>query len=115
MQLRLSSPAILVTKQVKESVEGEKKTTDSVLVGQKMWKYNKRTLKGWEIAQGDEILANSMIGIEVFMSNMGEDQQEINCLVQIPEGAIPLGKILSGYSTSTFEYSLYFPHGDYIQ
>ena len=124
MQLRLSSSAILVTKQVKESVEGEKKTTDSVLVGQKMWKYNKRTLKGWEIAQGDEILANSMIGIEVVMSNMGGDQQEINCLVQIPEGAIPLGKSsystsktfkLAGYSTSTFEYSLYFPHpGDYM-
>ena len=120
MELESGSRCIVITKQVKES-KGERTEhkTGSVLVGQKLWKYKEERLKGWEIAGGEEILANSMIGVEVVISNMGGEAEEVNCLIQVPRGAIPLGDSsyttskafrLSGYSTTTFEYSLYFPH-----
>ena len=116
MQLEITGSMMMVSKQIGLSLGKEPK--GGVLVGEKMWKYGQGHVKGRVINEGEEILINTLLRIEVVMSNMREEELEISCLVQIPAGAIPLAlsiysqsKIfnLSPYSTTTYQYSFYFP------
>ena len=73
----------------------------------------------------EEFLPQRVYGCEVIITNVSSNTQELQCLWQIPEGAVPLKKCnyqksesldLNPYSTEIFESYFYFPKvGEYTQ
>ena len=68
--------------------------------------------------QGEEVLLQRVLGCQVVVTNPSSGRQRLSVLVQIPEGAMPLGGAqvtravpvdLEPFRTQTIEYFFYFP------
>ena len=67
---------------------------------------------------GEEVLVQRLLGCQVVVTNPSSGRQRLSVLVQIPEGAMPLGGAqvtravpvdLEPFRTQTIEYFFYFP------
>jgi hypothetical protein len=120
MRMTPASDLIAFYEQVRPSVFDRGETT--VLVSENFFRDDDR----YRIVEGqtrekfvrDEFLVNVLYGGQVVITNPASTPQEIELLIQIPEGAMPvkgshetrtLQLDLEAFSTRTLEYFFYFP------
>ncbi len=109
-ELKAASNFVIFKKEVKEAKDA---TRTDVLVAQ-------RYLQGGDTGpeRTAEFLVNCVYTCEVIVTNISSHNLELDVLVQIPQGALPLGKSpyqrshsvqLNSYTTTKFVYQFYFP------
>ena len=115
-----SAPVVLFHKDLQEASEPEATT---VLVGQNYFDPSDRykTVKGQQVDKyvaGGEFMRHKVYGVQCVITNVSSASQELDYLLQIPQGAVPLRngfvmksfhQRLSAYSTTRAEYFFYFP------
>lgn len=125
MKLVSPTPLIIFHKEIKSA----KVNTSSVLVSQNFFDPKNRYIyeKNEKIEKyvNNEFLINTVYGCQVVITNVSCSRQQLEVLLQIPTGSIPVkggsftrGRVieLSPYSTQTLEYYFYFPFvGKYQQ
>ncbi|HVY62499.1 MAG TPA: hypothetical protein VHF22_12640, partial [Planctomycetota bacterium] len=120
MTLRPKGPTLVFHKEIKESAPA--KGAAPVLVGENYFRASDRYR--WEGGERldkfvtDEFLVATAYGCQVVVTNPTSSRRKLEVLLQIPRGAVPiqhgfftkgLDIQLEAYSTTTFEYSFYFP------
>lgn len=116
-----ATPLMIVYEAV-QATELEPSETASILISEKFFRANDR----YRMVEGerqdkfveDELLVQEVYGAQVVVTNPTSSTQQLDVLVQIPAGAIPLAKSrstssvliqLEPFHTQTLEYFFYFP------
>lgn len=122
LTLRAATPLLLVRKELVEQNinDGEQKTP--ILVSQNYFRLNERyRFEGnqrYDAYVTGEFLVDVAYGCRVVVTNPTSTPRELDLLLQIPEGAIPVkggfytkgvSVALQSYGTTSIEYAFYFP------
>ena len=121
LTLRATTPLLLVRKELVETEPAEEKTP--ILVSQNFYRLDERyQYDGNERRDAfvtGEFLAGVAYGCQVVVTNPTSSPHELELLLQIPQGAIPVQRgfytrgvvvRLDGYATQSLDYAFYFPH-----
>jgi len=125
LTLRAGGPLLLVSRQLKDAAASE--AASAVFVGQNLFRLDDRTrLVDGEMREHfvtDEFLTGVIYGSLVVITNPSSAPQSLQALLQVPQGALPVGGgqatrsadvRLGPYATTTLETLFYFPRvGDF--
>lgn len=114
------SPLVLFNKDVSEA---EAPTGSTILVGQQYFDpEDPHRREGGELVDkyldGSELLRNKKYGSRIVATNVSRRRQQLDVLMQIPQGAVPVSNgfvtktwsiTLGSYQTQTRDYFFYFP------
>jgi hypothetical protein len=120
LTLRAKSPLLVFHQEIEEAPLAKEETP--ILVSQNLYRADDRFryIDGQPVDHfvGDELVAGVVYGSQVVVTNPTTSAHLIDVLVQVPEGAIPLGggdyrktyaKQLASFSTEQIEVLFYFP------
>lgn len=118
--IQAASPLLLFHEEIRnsEAIKG----TPSILMTQGLFKLSDRyrfdSGKRIEKLIDGELLTHTVYGCKVVLTNPTTMAQDLNVLIQLPQGALPLANgpttrslpiALESYKTETIEYLFYFP------
>ncbi|MGE0707667.1 MAG: hypothetical protein AB7N76_08370 [Planctomycetota bacterium] len=126
MRLRARSPQLVFLQEIRPAAAA----TDAppVLVGQKLLRHDERSRyedgEEVELVVEGELLTQVVYVCQVVVSNPGGRTLDLDLLLQIPRGSLPVAGAqrtesrrlrLGGYETESLEYAFYFPEdGEFL-
>lgn len=121
MKFTANAKAIVLHQQVKPAIF--ERRGSNVLVSENFFKNNDRYRyednQRYDKFVRKDFVAGELYGSQIVITNPTSTPREIDLLIQIPQGAIPVNSSqqtrnlqlnLNAYSTQTFEYYFYFPN-----
>jgi hypothetical protein len=120
--LKAATPLLLVRKELVETKAGAEDSKNPVLVSQNYFRldepYRFEGKQRYDAYITDEFLIDVAYGCRVVVTNPTSAPRNLELLLQIPEGGIPvqggfytkgMNVVLQAYGTSSIEYAFYFP------
>lgn len=122
LTLQAKSPLLLVLKEIVPVQPGDARTQPPILVSQNYYRldepYRFEGSQRFDAFINDEFLVDVAYGCRVVVTNPSSSPRELELLLQIPSGAIPVKRgfftrgrraRLDAFATTSIDYAFYFP------